>query len=44
MEVTPQQLAYFVALADVRSFTRAADLVGVAQPTQKPFITVNTAA
>jgi DNA-binding transcriptional LysR family regulator len=31
--MTPQQLAYFVALADVRSFTRAADLVGVAQPT-----------
>ncbi len=28
-----QQLAYFVAVADVRSFTRAADSVGVAQPT-----------
>lgn len=28
-----QQLAYFVAVADVRSFTRAADAVGVAQPT-----------
>ncbi len=33
MTVTPRQLVYFVALADVRSFTRAADLVGVAQPT-----------
>ena len=33
MPVTLQQLAYFVAVADVRSFTRAADLVGVAQPT-----------
>jgi len=31
--VTLQQLAYFVAVADVRSFTRAADRVGVAQPT-----------
>ena len=31
--MTLQQLAYFVAVADVRSFTRAADLVGVAQPT-----------
>ncbi len=31
--MTLQQLAYFVALADVRSFTRAADAVGVAQPT-----------
>jgi DNA-binding transcriptional LysR family regulator len=31
--VTLQQLAYFVAVADVRSFTRAADVVGVAQPT-----------
>jgi DNA-binding transcriptional LysR family regulator len=31
--VTLQQLAYFVAIADVRSFTRAADLTGVAQPT-----------
>jgi DNA-binding transcriptional LysR family regulator len=31
--VTLQQLAYFVALADVRSFTGAADAVGVAQPT-----------
>ncbi|GAA1400096.1 LysR substrate-binding domain-containing protein [Pseudonocardia kongjuensis] len=33
MHVTLQQLMYFVALADVRSFTRAADQVGVAQPT-----------
>src|SRR3954467_1619292 len=33
MTVTLQQLAYFVAVADVRSFTRAADAVGVAQPT-----------
>src|SRR4051794_15716050 len=33
MTVTLQQLAYFVAVADVRSFTRAAELVGVAQPT-----------
>lgn len=33
MAVTLQQLAYFVAVADVGSFTRAADLVGVAQPT-----------
>ena len=31
--MTLQQLAYFVAVADVRSFTRAAELVGVAQPT-----------
>jgi DNA-binding transcriptional LysR family regulator len=31
--VTLQQLAYLVALADARSFTRAADTVGVAQPT-----------
>lgn len=31
--VTLQQLAYFVAVADVRSFTRAAESVGVAQPT-----------
>lgn len=31
--MTLQQLAYFVAVADVRSFTRAADAVGVAQPT-----------
>lgn len=31
--MTLQQLAYFVALADVRSFTRAAALAGVAQPT-----------
>jgi DNA-binding transcriptional LysR family regulator len=31
--VTLQQLAYFVAVADVRSFTRAAERVGVAQPT-----------
>ncbi|ALL77842.1 LysR family transcriptional regulator [Pseudonocardia sp. EC080610-09] len=33
MHVTLQQLMYFVAVANVRSFTRAADLVGVAQPT-----------
>ncbi|ANY08410.1 LysR family transcriptional regulator [Pseudonocardia sp. HH130630-07] len=33
MPVTLQQLMYFVAVADVRSFTRAADQVGVAQPT-----------
>ncbi len=33
MDVTLQQLSYFVALADVRSFTRAADQSGVAQPT-----------
>jgi DNA-binding transcriptional LysR family regulator len=32
MDVTLQQLAYFVALADVRSFTGAADALGVAQP------------
>jgi DNA-binding transcriptional LysR family regulator len=31
--VTLQQLAYFVAVADVRGFTRAAELTGVAQPT-----------
>lgn len=31
--MTLQQLAYFLAVADVRSFTRAADTVGVAQPT-----------
>ncbi|MGE3287167.1 MAG: LysR family transcriptional regulator [Pseudonocardia sp.] len=31
--MTLQQLAYFVALVDVGSFTRAADTVGVAQPT-----------
>ena len=31
--MTLQQLAYFVALADVRSFTGAADSLGVAQPT-----------
>ncbi|MGQ0577184.1 MAG: LysR family transcriptional regulator [Pseudonocardia sp.] len=31
--MTLQQLAYFVAVADVGSFTRAADAVGVAQPT-----------
>lgn len=31
--MTLQQLAYFVAVADVGSFTRAADTVGVAQPT-----------
>lgn len=33
MRVTLQQLMYFVAVANVRSFTRAADQVGVAQPT-----------
>jgi DNA-binding transcriptional LysR family regulator len=33
MEVTLTQLTYLVALADARSFTRAADTVGVAQPT-----------
>lgn len=33
MTVTLQQLAYLVALADSRSFTRAAEAVGVAQPT-----------
>jgi DNA-binding transcriptional LysR family regulator len=33
MHVTLQQLMYFVAVANVRSFTRAADQVGVAQPT-----------
>lgn len=31
--MTLQQLAYFVAVADVRSFTHAADAVGIAQPT-----------
>ncbi|HET6257942.1 LysR substrate-binding domain-containing protein [Pseudonocardia sp.] len=31
--MTLQQLAYFVAVADVRSFTRAAESLGVAQPT-----------
>jgi DNA-binding transcriptional LysR family regulator len=31
--MTLQQLAYFVAIADVRGFTRAAELTGVAQPT-----------
>ncbi|MEQ3554017.1 LysR substrate-binding domain-containing protein [Pseudonocardia nematodicida] len=31
--MTLVQLLYFVAVADVRSFTRAADQVGVAQPT-----------
>nr|WP_255352508.1 LysR family transcriptional regulator [Pseudonocardia sp. AL041005-10] len=31
--MTLQQLMYFVAVANVRSFTRAADQVGVAQPT-----------
>jgi len=33
MHVTLQQLAYFVALAEVRSFTGAADVLRVAQPT-----------
>jgi DNA-binding transcriptional LysR family regulator len=33
MSVTLTQLRYLVAIADVRHFTRAADLVGVAQPT-----------
>lgn len=33
MGVTLQQFAYLVALADSRSFTRAADAMGVAQPT-----------
>jgi DNA-binding transcriptional LysR family regulator len=33
MQVTLQQLAYFVALAEVRSFTGAADSLRVAQPT-----------
>ena len=33
MQVTLQQLLYFVAVADVRSFTRAADQAGVSQPT-----------
>lgn len=31
--MTLQQLAYLVAIADVRSFTRAAESLGVAQPT-----------
>ncbi len=31
--MTLQQLAYFVAVADVRNFTRASQLVGVSQPT-----------
>jgi DNA-binding transcriptional LysR family regulator len=33
MAVTLLQLAYFAALADVRNFTHAAELCGVAQPT-----------
>jgi DNA-binding transcriptional LysR family regulator len=33
MGVTFTQLAYFLAVADVRSFTRAAESLGVAQPT-----------
>jgi DNA-binding transcriptional LysR family regulator len=33
MDVTLQQLAYFVALAEVRSFTGAADVLRIAQPT-----------
>jgi DNA-binding transcriptional LysR family regulator len=33
MDVTLQQLAYFLAVADVGSFTRAAEAIGVAQPT-----------
>lgn len=33
MHVTLQQLAYFVALAEVRSFTGAADVLWIAQPT-----------
>jgi DNA-binding transcriptional LysR family regulator len=33
MRVTFTQLAYFLAVADVRSFTRAAESCGVAQPT-----------
>src|ERR1700722_18853752 len=31
-QVQLQQLAYFVAVADTRHFTRAADQIGVAQP------------
>ena len=31
-KVQLQQLAYFVAVADTRHFTRAADQMGVAQP------------
>jgi DNA-binding transcriptional LysR family regulator len=33
MGVTLTQLAYFLAVSDVRSFTRAAESLGVAQPT-----------
>ena len=33
MGVQLQQLAYFVAVAKVRHFTQAAEILGVAQPT-----------